>query len=178
MKLICFKMERMRMHAIRIDDKWWAQIKCLAFSLVMVVMVFSCASFCHAQDASSCGHSTVEDAWGPKVASEARSFLGRLQRIVKSGDKKQFASLIHYPIRILDGNRSIEITSPSDFVEKYSSILTPNVKHAILTQSAACLFGNGQGIMIGRGQLWFQRESSGDMKVITVNLTAPSVAEK
>jgi hypothetical protein len=143
--------------------------------MVLPLAILLSHGLCLAQDSSRCGDSTVEDAWGPTVASEARSFLVRLQRIVKTGDKKQLASLIHYPVRVLDGDHSIEISSPSRFVEKYSSILTPDVRHAILAQSATCLFGNGQGMMIGRGQLWFQKESSGDMKIITINLSAPRV---
>ena len=164
----------MQVRAIRIKNrssllKWsggW-----LAFALAILPISIPC----RAEDTSRCGHSTVEDAWGPSVASEARSFLARLQRIVKTGDKKRFAALIRYPIRVLDGNHSIEVPTPSDFVDKYSSILTSDVKHAILAQSATCLFGNGQGIMVGKGQLWFQREANGDMKIITINLSAPEV---
>jgi hypothetical protein len=126
-----------------------------------------------AQDTSSCGHSTVEDAWGAEVASQARSFLTRLQRIVRSDDKAQFASVTHYPVRVLDGSRVTEISSPSDLVRNYSSVLTPDVRHSILAQSATCLFANGQGMMIGKGQVWFRKEPSGDMKIITINLSAP-----
>ena len=162
------------MPVIRINNRS-RSLKLLAGWLVLALAPLLSHALCRAQDTSRCANSTVEDAWGPAVASEARSFLVRLQRIVKTGDKKQFASLIHYPIRVLDGKHSIEISSPSDFVEKYSSILTPDVKHAILAQSATCLFGNGQGMMVGRGQLWFRKESSGDMKIITINLSAPRV---
>jgi hypothetical protein len=98
-----------------------------------------------------------------------------LQQVVKVGDKRQFAMLIHYPIRIIDGTRITEVASPSDFVKRYASILTPVVKHAILAQSGTCLFGNGGGMMVGKGQLWFQKEPTGEMKIITINLTVPKV---
>jgi hypothetical protein len=109
------------------------------------------------------------------LLSEAKLFLVRLQHIVKSGEKNRFASLIRYPIRILDGKHSVEISSASDFVDKYLSIITPEVRQAILMQSASCLFANGQGMMIGRGQLWFQKQSSGALKIIVINLGAPKV---
>ena len=177
MKPICSKMEYMQVLAIRRINKGLGQWECLGAWLALpLVIVLSCAP-CHAQDASHCGHSTVEDAWGATVASEAKSFLIKLQSIVKTNNKKQFASLVHYPIRVLDGDHSTEIYSPSDFVEKYSSIVTSDVRHAISVQPANCLFANGQGMMIGRGQLWFQKESSGDMKIITINLRAPKVGE-
>lgn len=130
------------------------------------------------QDTGRCEQSTVKDAWGPKIATEARSFLIRLQSVVKATDRKQFSSLVHYPVRILQQNHSFEIFSPSDFVDKYSAIVTPEVKHAILAQSPDCLFGNGDGMMVGRGQVWFQKESSGEMKIVTINPHAPVVAEK
>jgi hypothetical protein len=153
-------------------------LKWLGRCLVLALATLSCGPRCRAQNASPCRDSTVEDAWGPTVASEARAFLATLQRVVKAGDKKQFAKLIHYPVRVFeDGGRSVEITSRSDLVKKYSSILTPAVRHAILTQSAACLFGNGQGMMIGNGQVWFQKEPDGNMKIITINLPAPKVGD-
>jgi len=139
-----------------------------------LAILLACAPSC-AQDASRCGHSTVEDAWGPAVDSEAKSFLIKLQRVVKTDEKEQLASLIHYPIDVLHGNHSIKISSPSEFVDKYSSIITLNVRQAILTQPASCLFANGEGIMIGRGQVWFQKEPGRDMKIITINLSAPTV---
>ena len=46
------------------------------------------------------------------------------------------------------------------------------VREAILKQSQECLFGNDQGVMIGNGQIWFQPEPSGKMKIITINLTS------
>lgn len=153
-------------------------MKRLASSILLLLMILSLRSRSSAEDADRCGHSTVEEAWGPRVAAEARSFLLKLQRIIKMNDKKQFSSLVHYPIRVLDRDRVIEIFSPTELIDKYSTVLTPDVEHAILAQSASCLFGNGQGMMVGRGQLWFQKESSGEMKIITINPSAPPVGEK
>ena len=77
--------------------------------LVFPLMIFSTCVPCHAQDVVPCGNSTVEDAWGPKVAAEAKSFLIKLQQIVKADDRKQFASLIHYPVRVWNKGRKVEI---------------------------------------------------------------------
>lgn len=146
-----------------------------SLGLLILPFVFLVSTgFSRAQDVDQCGHSTVEDAWGPQVASQAKSFLARLQRVVKANDKRQFALLVRYPIRILNGSRSIEISSKSDLIKRYSSVVTAGVKHAILAQSAQCLFANGDGIMVGRGQLWFESGSNGTMKITTINLSAPS----
>lgn len=152
-------------------------LKFFAAWLVLPLAISSSRALPRTQDISRCGQSTVEDAWGPTVAAEASSFLVRLQRVVKTGDKEQLASLIHYPLRVYRGNRGIKISSRSDFVTRYSSIITPAVRHAILRQSASCLFGNGQGMMVGNGQLWFQKQSTGEMKIITINVSAPKVGK-
>ena len=143
--------------------------KCLVIVTVMAVL----ACVCDAQD-TKCENSTVQDAWGPAIASQAQSFLAELKRVVKENNKVEFASLVHYPLRVFDRNHDIKISSPSELISKYPHILTQDVRHAILTQSAQCLFANGQGMMVGNGQLWFQKEASGEMKVITINVGAPA----
>jgi hypothetical protein len=145
----------------------------LILSLVFVLS----RGVCIAEATSRCGHSTVDDAWGPAVASQAKSFLVRLQRAVKADDKAQFASLVHYPIRVISKGHSVKISSSRNLIKKYSAILTSDVRHAILAQSAECLFANGDGIMIGRGQVWFQKGPSGEMKIITINVSAPKTSE-
>jgi hypothetical protein len=137
---------------------------------VLMAFVFLSPVHCQAQESSRCnGNRTVEDAWGTKVASETIAFLTQLQRALRAGDKKQIASPVHYPLRVFDGSLTIEISSPSDLVTRYSSVFSRDVRQAILTQSGECLFGNDQGMMIGNGQVWFELESSGEMKIITIN---------
>jgi hypothetical protein len=34
-----------------------------------------------------------------------------------------------------------------------------------------------QGMMVGNGQLWFQKEASGEMKIITINVSIPSTTK-
>jgi hypothetical protein len=148
-------------------------LKKLAGGFTLLLLLLLSPGITRAQDSSPCEGSTVEDAWGAEVASQAKSFLATLQRVVKINDKAQFALLAHYPLRVLDGNHKIEIVSATDLNQKYSTILVPDVRQAILGQSAQCLFANGQGAMIGKGQVWFQKEPSGEMKIITINLGAP-----
>ena len=148
-------------------------LRSLAGLLVFSWTLFLPLPQCNAQDASHvarCGQSTVADAYGPEVAAQAGSFLGKLQRVVEKDDKKQFASLVHYPLRVFEGDRATKIATPSEVVKRYSFLVTPGLRRAILKQSADCLFGNGQGMMIGRGELWFQPDSKGRMKIVTLNL--------
>jgi hypothetical protein len=130
---------------------------------------------CQAQEDSgaACGHSTVAAAWGPDFASRAESFLAELQNAVRTDDKAKFAALVHYPIEVSWGNKTAEVPTSADFIKRYGSIVTPALKHTILAQNPKCLFANGQGVMIGHGQLWFQEQAGRRMKIITITLDSP-----
>ena len=147
--------------------KW--QVLCLALPLAILLSYAPC----RAQDVAHCGHTTVADAWGPKMASKAEAFLARLQHIVRTKDKKKFASLIHYPVLVFVKDHEAKISSRSAFLAKYSSIVTRDVRHALLAQTADCLFGNWQGMMIGDGEVWFYPESDGQMRIISIISDAP-----
>ncbi len=87
--------------------------------------------------------------------SEVESFLDSLKAAVANDDRRAVASLVSYPIRVqLDGQDTM-IASADDFVARYPDIVNDNVKSAVLAQEAAELFVNWQGVMIGRGEVWF-----------------------
>lgn len=168
----------MRMHAMPIRQRnnpvRWRPLPAFCCAILMFLSSYSATTWAEHKQQKPCHNSTVEGAWGPAVAVETQSFLVRLQRTVKSNDKLQFAKLVHYPVRIFEGDQTREIDTQSQFVKMYSSTVTPAVRRAILGQRAECLFANGEGIMIGGGQVWFHKESRGDMKIISINLSAPS----
>jgi len=143
--------------------------RCLAASVLLAIMGQSLGK---AQEAK-CQNSTVADAWGPKIAEQAKSFLTELQKAVESNDAAKVARLVQYPVSVYGTGRQSKISRESDFIQKYSSIITPKVRKAILSQSAEYLFGNYQGMMIGRGYIWFQPEANGRMRIITINTDAP-----
>ena len=164
MKPTCFQVESMQMPAIHIlkascTRKWrvWLAMTLLA------TLGFAGTVFCHAQRSTTpaCDNSTVADAWGPEFASQARAFLAELQHVVRSNDKTKFSSLVQYPVHVFEGNHGTEIATPAGLIRRYTSIMTPALKRAVLTQSSECLFGNGQGAMVGGGRIWFQRQSGG-----------------
>jgi hypothetical protein len=144
--------------------------------LLSIVGLGSGSLFCHAQSSqdahiAACGQTTVDDNWGPEYASQAKVFLAALQRVVKSDDKKQLSLLVRYPVHIYDGNHKSMVRTPAEFIRQYPSIMSPDLKRAIIAQSPECLFATGQGVMIGDGNLWFQQQQSGQMKIITFNET-------
>lgn len=133
------------------------------------------APVCKGQNSGNlpCGHSTVSDAWGPKFASRAESFLTELQHIVRTDNKTEFAALVRYPIDVSRGSKTSRVFTPADFVRRYRSIVTPDLQQTILIQKPECLFANGQGVMVGHGQLWFREQEGGALRIITITLDSP-----
>jgi hypothetical protein len=140
--------------------------------LVVLFLLATGITLAHAQTTSNCPNSTVADARGAEFASRAKAFLGKLQEAVKQNDAKQFAALVAYPVRVIDGTHRLKVATAAELIQKYPALMTPKLKQAILNQSATCLFGNDQGAMIGDGQVWFDEQPGGAVKIITINLTA------
>jgi uncharacterized membrane protein YeiB len=127
-----------------------------------------------AQTASAskpCQGSTVDNQ-GPELAQKSRSFLAELQTAVTNGDKTKVATMISYPMLVIHGSSRTKIKTKAELLSKYETIFDDRIRRAIAQQSARCLFGNYQGVMIGNGEVWFTEQPHGAMKIITVNPTA------
>jgi hypothetical protein len=109
--------------------------------LAASVLVASAAQAQAMARETRCENSTVADAWGPKIAEHAKSFLAELQQAIKNNDAAKVARLVCYPVRINGEKRQFKISRQPDFIQSYSSVITPKVAKAILAQSADCLFG-------------------------------------
>jgi hypothetical protein len=119
-----------------------------------------------------CERSTVEDAWGRQVAAQSKAFLIKLQRAIKVNDKNTFSSFVKYPVNVFESGHRRKITTAAQLIRDYAKIMTPQMKQVILSQSPDCLFANGQGVMIGDGQIWFQKINGDDeMKITSFNLS-------
>ena len=114
------------------------------------------------------GRGTVAD-YAKDLVGPASEFLATLQRAVAANDRHAVAMLAHYPLRVNGVKGLKEAASPRDFERRYSAILTPHVRAAIMEQQGACLFANWQGVMIGDGEVWFDRVPDG-MRIITFNV--------
>ncbi len=118
-----------------------------------------------------CEGSTV-DAQGLETAKSARAFLARLQAAVQANDKEKIAGMVSYPLNFIHGSKRIRIHDKQTFLARYDTIFSEHIRKAILQQSAHCLFGNANGEMIGRGEVWFTEMGDGSVKIITVNSSA------
>jgi hypothetical protein len=124
-----------------------------------------------APGSQTCPGSTVDNQ-GAEFAQNSRAFLAELQTAVHHGDKAKVASMVSYPMMMIEGSRRQRIKTKVEFLSQYDTIFDPHLQKAIAQQSAKCLFGNDQGAMIGSGELWFSQQPDGSMKIITVNPTA------
>jgi hypothetical protein len=81
--------------------------------VISLLLIMTLQTICLAHDLPNCKNSTVEQAWGAEYASQARSFLVTLQKVVESDDSAKFARLVHYPVRI-NGTHVVKITKRSE----------------------------------------------------------------
>ncbi|MED3552965.1 hypothetical protein [Cytobacillus praedii] len=58
------------------------------------------------------------------------------------------------------------------FIERYDSLITDNVRQSIAEQAPAAMFANDLGVMVREGDIWFAVEP-GDKYGISVIYTMP-----
>jgi hypothetical protein len=117
---------------------------------------------------AQCHGSTVAD-FSPSLEPKARAFLSALVASVKAGDKAKIAAMVRYPLAVKTDKGQWAVRSSFEFVNTYDQLLTPVIKRAIEKQVPECLFANWQGVMIGDGEVWFEEQQDGSMKIKTVN---------
>jgi len=101
-------------------------------------------------------------------------FFHRLQVDVRDGDKQDLSEIVSYPLKVRGDKSTLTVHSKDEFVRRYHEIITPDVRSVVLCQGFDDLFVNYQGMMIGRGTLWFGDVSSSEsekstLKIITIN---------
>ena len=96
-------------------------------------------------------------------------FLSTLQRAVRSRDRQEVIDLIDFPLRV-NFSSGARVYRDEDAVDRdFDRIFNARVKRAILAQSAQQLFTRDIGAMVGDGELWFDRTSPGQVRIIAVN---------
>jgi len=97
-------------------------------------------------------------------------FLATLQSAVAAGEKGKVASLIAYPIVLVDHGKRLNIASPTAFLQKYDLAMNQKVRSALAAQRPEQLFSNWQGVMVGSGEIWFGGRPDGrTLKIVAIN---------
>ena len=107
-------------------------------------------------------------------------FLTTLQTAVTHDDSTAVAALVAYPLSVNRPHGGFAVGNRRTFLLRYRQIITPPVRRAILAQVPDSLFANWQGLMIGRGDVWFGPECGASapktcatLHIIAINLDAP-----
>jgi hypothetical protein len=140
----------------------------ISLSLIAVALSRSSAVAQTSREAK-CDNSTVDD-FSPSLAPKARAFLADLQTSVKAGDKQMVATMARYPLSVHLNGRTRVVLSRSQLVKDYDHLFTTSMKKAIVSQTSECLFANWQGVMIGDGEVWFEEQRNGSLRIKTLNV--------
>lgn len=89
----------------------------------------------------------------------------RFWQAVTMGDKPTVASLIVYPIKVHVAGTLKIIRSPDELMSQYGAIFSLAYRKAISEAMPRNMFARDEGIMLGRGEVWF----GADGKVIALN---------
>jgi hypothetical protein len=90
-----------------------------------------------------------------------KRFLKQFQYWVASGQREKVAGAVSFPMM------NPPVKDRNEFLAKYDSLITPNVKKAIASQDFRQIFRNFQGAMIGNGELWFTQK---DQEFVLISL--------
>lgn len=118
---------------------------------------------------------------GPDGLTERQvtRFLDALQEAVRSGEAKEVAKLMAFPIAVTTPTANTRIADGNSFLQNYKLIFTDSVRAAVVAQKPDTLFRNAKGVMIGDGEVWFAgvcvdtKCSSSRVGVIAVNALPP-----
>ena len=104
-------------------------------------------------------------------AKEFEKSFNTIKYLVKNNEKSKVASYVSYPLNVNREDKKIKIQSKEDFIKNYNSIITENVKKALLDQDVAKTFVNYQGVMVGSGEIWFTHVKNKAM-IYAINIFA------
>lgn len=107
-------------------------------------------------------------------ADQYETLFNHLQRGVAANDAAAVAALMRYPLNVHVGGNKRSVADAATFQRDYSRIITPEIAKVIAEEKFDGLFVNGQGVMLGSGQVWMNGKcldkecSKADAKVVTV----------
>jgi hypothetical protein len=110
----------------------------------------------------------AEDDLPPKLA-----FVAELQKAVGADDKEWLVAHLHFPVHYY-GAKTTLLRSKAQFLKRYTTVISPELKAAVLGQDINSVFENWQGLMIGEGSrnIWV-RDFGADLEtkyeIITIN---------
>ena len=107
---------------------------------------------------------------GITSAAAAEGFFYRLQRAVAQERRAEVAALVDYPVRVRLGRRMRRVRNRAELLRRYPLVFNRRVKRALAQQKTESLFVNWRGVMVGRGEIWFnEMPYGGRFRIIAIN---------
>lgn len=91
------------------------------------------------------------------LVPEDMAFFAALRRAVRDDDRRWIANHVWFPLNYRANGVRTSIKTENNFLRKYEVIFSLKVRNAIEAQTPENLFKNDHGIMVGNGELWFDR---------------------
>ncbi|NLS00693.1 hypothetical protein HGP17_28015 [Rhizobium sp. P38BS-XIX] len=100
-------------------------------------------------------------------------FFDDLRKAIGANDKHAVAAMVDYPFKTKINGKPTTVKSAAGFIVSYDKIVTVDVKDAVVQQTYPALFANWQGVMIGKGNVWFSglvgKDKKTRIKIIGIN---------
>jgi hypothetical protein len=130
----------------------------------------------HQPDTTAIDQSVATNIGDPAKLHEV---MATLQQAARNHDAAAVAALVSYPITIDPHTpHAVTIRTPQAFIARYDQIVTPQIAQVIENQKYEDIFVNGQGAMLGDGEVWISgicKDSSCkqvDIRIRTIQNTA------
>lgn len=111
------------------------------------------------------------------VTPSDKVFFGQIKKAVLEDDVAWFSEAVSYPITLKTDKGTLKLANKKALEAQAALIFTEHFKTVVKNQSTNELFKNWQGVMIGRGDIWFseviEKTKSGEAtvyRIIAINL--------
>jgi hypothetical protein len=106
---------------------------------------------------------------GVNDPGEVKKFLINLQDKLKANDQSCVANMVHIPITVFTDGAQLPITSKKNLIKNFKVIFNDDVSDIIACQKFETLGVNYQGIIIGRGVVYFSLVHQGNSEITVDN---------
>lgn len=84
---------------------------------------------------------------------EADDFIIMLKILVRNNDASAISQMISYPVTVYINRRKTQVTDAEMFIKYYGQIFNTKVTDALLSQSLGDVQVDGNGLVLGRGEI-------------------------
>ncbi len=141
-----------------------------ALLVLSVLLVATLTSAANSQPTSASDR--FSDA-GIDDSTEALRFFERFRVAVETTRKKEVVAMLSYPIGAWINGAYVTFANAAALLKEYDQIFNERVKRALHDQNPNALVVSSQGIMVGRGEIWFGPYRKA-IRVFAINNEFPS----